>query len=276
MMNKKRYANFVASLDQEVYTLLSKSLVADENKTPVRIGVTYLHISELTEAMSEYAKAQVELAFYTKNQEGNWVAVGKARTNNQEKGMDVTKKHPQNIATALEKAILDFLKSPWKENINDPAYTYNSTKLDLSDVPIYANTDYKTGIYTTFEEFYNNQPAIVENFVFRNDEGRRVKLWIIDQDGKKRNTKNHNYYGFSYNGKLYKKHTNGYFEIEKRDDGLYFEGAPTSDPNAVSAGAMAGGLIGGAIASAATAEQILYRIDLKSGDVVEVGPVIEK
>ncbi len=276
IMNKKRYANFVTSLDEEVYTVLSKSLITSDNKTPIRIGVTHLHISERTEAMSEYATAEVELVFYAQNQEGLWVVVGKTSANNQEKGMDVTKKHPQNITMALEKAIQGFLESPWKENVNNSEYTLSSTKFNLSTVPIYTTSDYEAGIYSTFEEFSNNQPTIVENFEVRSDNGKKVKLWVIDKNGKRKSAKNHEYYGFAYAGKLYKKYEGGYFEIEKKDDGLYFIGPRTADNDAVTAGAVTGGLIGGAIASAATTKQMLYRIDLESGIVIEVGPATKK
>ncbi len=269
ILNKKRFATLENELIDEIYHIIVPENRSSEDLVPIRVAVTNLQISELTKAMKEYAQAQVGLTFYALK-ENEWLPIAKTFSTMQLKDLDVTARHPENIVSALEDAIKQFSQSSWREKIeSSKSIVMESKEFDASQVPIFAATDIKNGIYKSFKEFYNNEPGITEGFEVK--EKNRVKLWMVDEEGKRSNTKNDDHFGFAHNGTIYKKHFDYYLPLEKKVDGFYYLGPATADANSVSTGAILGGAIGASIAAASTAEKVIYKLDLYNGAVIPMG-----
>lgn len=275
VFNVRHFADFERPLEEEIMDFLSRSQGPGSSETPVKLGVGHIYISEQTRAFSELALVELEVTFYARNEEKNWVPVWKAKSEKSiKKGADVTKLHPKNIATAMDEVLEILEQSNWRENLDYPLFTNPSDReVNLEEVPVYTAEEHPTGIFKTFEEFRDNRPGYQGKLKMRDARGMSIVLWEYDEKGKRRNTRKKDYYGFAYDNKLYINLDRTYCEIEKREDGLYFYGPSISDANATSIAQASAGLIGAVIASSATSHKVLYRIDLESGEFMELQAV---
>jgi len=94
------------------------------------------------------------------------------------------------------------------------------SKLNLfTDLPILKDTAYHDGIYTTFNEFKNNAPAITRFYATIDDKDKAVKLYQLMPDSTSKLIENA--WGVSVNNELYFYSAGQLYPIEKAGNGFY-------------------------------------------------------
>lgn len=277
MMNKKRIARFIRPFDQELDDMFNRSGLLTTSSTGFIIRVTRLYINEITMATREIARAEVSCDLFKIAGTDSCYFVASVFGVSEQRGMDVTNKHADNIAKAFEKAILDFASKKVSAaqqarkffHVNDLGKETVLAK-DLSSIAILNTSQYQNGIFTTFEDFLNNRPSITARYEVR--EGKTTKLWRVDETGKRVRIQE-GVYAFAKDNALYILFNKEFFPLERKKRSFQFIGRSTPDSGAVMTGGLIGGAIGGAIAGASSATRKIYEIDLDGGGFIEVGIV---
>jgi len=273
LANKRRIADFENGFDIQIKDLFQRSSLISNN-SDILISINRLYINETTKATSEIGRAEVGINFFKVISADSCYFITSVIVGDEHKGMDVTKKHDENIAAAFEKAIAEFLKK--RSQVTHSSKSIAITDLsnpvqilrDVSKVPILNTDEYEAGIYTKFEELLSNQPSITSDFIV--DDDKKIKLFRLNTESGKKQIKD-GIYGFSVKNKIYILFDGEFCELKKVENTFRFMGPKKSDPNAVATGAILGGLIGSAIASSASSIQREYELDIDTGMIYEVG-----
>lgn len=94
------------------------------------------------------------------------------------------------------------------------------SKLNLfTDLPIIKDTAYHDGIYTTFNEFKNNAPAITRFYATIDDRSKAVKMYQLMPDSTSKLIEQ--VWGVSVNNELYFYNAGQMYPIEKSGNGFY-------------------------------------------------------
>jgi hypothetical protein len=280
-------ANFTKGFKPELMDFFSKNLPAQHNLQPVILKILKFQISENTGLATEAAKAEVAIDFiYQQNDKYYQLfrGIGVAKKNS---GLDVTGSHDNNIKAAIEQCFRQFERQDiahymatanalsWQEVSKDFLAT-----LETHNYPILTDSATKKGIYRSFLDFRNNQPLSVQNLlvekVTRESRNLRniyeVRPFLTEPDGSKKLLKN--VWGFSDGENVYVHFNKDYFLMDRDGNTFSFYGYGPMNNNspAVAAGAVAGGMIGGAVVAVATqrATQAEYIVDMMSGQIVSV------
>jgi hypothetical protein len=272
MSNRPTFAAFKTPISQEIMGLLSRSGVATTGPDVI-LRVEYLAVSEQTRATTETAKTEIAMdLFRVSGDEATFVARKIAAK--ESRGMEVTAKHPGNIASAIEDILLQFnafeFFSPAEGEPTVPLSEiadYRSEPLAEVNAPILDAENYNDGLYGSFEEFRDNTPSFIDGYEVR--EGDPLRARWVDPDGKRTRVRDA-VYALAYKNGLYIFFNGFFYPIEKYSNGLFFNGPAVPDNGAIMAGGIMGGLIGGAIAAAASAKTTRYKIDLSNGSLQAV------
>ncbi|PWV51741.1 hypothetical protein [Chitinophaga sp. S165] len=220
-----------------------------------------LRVSERTFNMSEKSFLHLKAISFTGSNGDAFRQVAVLDTILVKGGMDVTHKHGENIATALQ--ILLDRSLTTVPNADNPVYTMAAIRekaLQRYHVPALEAKEHADGIYLTFKEFINDQPSI-SNITYSLD-NNAVHFYKTDGSGNK--TLVDKFWGVRKNGILYKQHYDQLIPIEQKQNSIaltsYLSQARKRN-NAIIASAAGGGLIGGAIAGAAAGSAVLPLVD---------------
>ncbi|MFO0506533.1 MAG: hypothetical protein ACK5X6_06750 [Chryseotalea sp.] len=273
LANKRRIADFEDGFDKQIKDLFQRSsLISAESD--ILISINRLYINETTKVTSEIGRAEVGINFFKLINADSCYFITSVIVGDEHKSMDVTKQHDENIATAFEKAIAEFLKKKLHVTLSNKAIAItslgnpNQTLRDISKVAVLNTEVFEAGIYTKFEELLSNQPSITSDFIV--DDDKKIKLFRLNTESGKKQIKD-GIYGFSVKNKIYILFDGEFCELKKVENTFRFMGPKKSDPNAVATGAILGGLIGSAIASSASSIQREYELDIDTGMIYEVG-----
>jgi hypothetical protein len=274
LANRKQLATFPQPASREIMQLLQQSGIIHDEGPKVILRIEYLSVSEQTRLTTENARAQVGLDLFRIEGDQAWF-VGREYATVEDRGGDVTHKHAGNIARAIGEILTAFNAYDLSASSEDDTFYPITEIADFRDTsyveptaPIYTATRYPDGLYTSFNEFRNNTPSIVDGYEVNGDNQVRVR-WV-DRKGRKRRIRE-SVYALAHNNKLYIFFDNNFYPIERRNHGFYFQGPDVQDPGAVIAGGWLGGALGAAIMGAASTSNLIYRIDLKNGSVRAVG-----
>jgi len=254
----------------------------DKRYTPIyKAGATKLlwviqeiRIGERTFSMSERGFLHFKAISYAGDSNGKFRQVAVLDTILIRGGMDVTHKHGDNIADALQ---LLFTRSSSAPQANDTGYTTSEIRekaLARYNVPALQAKEHTDGIYLTFQEFINDKPSIT-NIAYDLD-NKVVRFFYTDSTGNK--TYIDKFWGVRKDGMLLKQYYNLFIPIDQNQTSIYLvDYLAISRRNntaiawrSVGAG-IAGGLVGGAIAGASGATSTTGGIPL-----VENVPYIRK
>ncbi len=280
--NVKTQAFFEEGLETQLQNLFNRSLPAKDGYVPVIAKVTRLTISEHTTFTSEKATAAVAIDFITQRQDSLFLLF-QASSLVQNGGLDVTALHDDNLALALSECVDQFRESDWKVAMNNaPLITpeqLTSTvayKLETADTPIFQTLTPVRGMYQTFLEFRKNAPSLTQVFVTES-EPHRGKNWeginkitpYYELPNQKRE-KVEDVWGFSDGKQSYIYYQKEYFPLRRQGEGFLFDAYAAPDAGTVGAASLMGGLVGGAIAAAATSNRKqTYFLDVVTGQVIE-------
>lgn len=175
-----------------------------------------LRINERTFAMAEKAYVRLKADAWISKDSINYTFVTAFDTVLVTGGMDVTRKHGHNIATALnlllhrsmelEKAVA---RDMHRASLSVNQIVENDKK--RFDIPALKDSVIKEGAYKTFKEFILNNPSI-EHFEVSTNAGLQSTIYQREADGSKHIVTP---WGICKNGELYKYHEKDLIPIEK-------------------------------------------------------------
>lgn len=280
MSNKKVNANFANSAEREIGNFLKENL--NTNGESILVVVNSLKISEKTGFSKERGLCELELDFLLENESGFYRIMQTSQTS-EVSGMDVTKKHPENIANAFKLCFDELAKVDLSNTANFQKLSsqkeIDPDVLDSKnyDFPIF-NEVIKTGIYSSYNELKNNTPSNTDEFVIEK-KLRTNEPWAgsneIIPKFKERNRKIKKVWAIADQGQVYVYHQKEFFPLIIEKNKLYFYGFGIPDFGTVSTGAVIGGLIGAGIASGiensnAKKQKVKYILDPNTGAEMEV------
>lgn len=252
MMNIKVNANFPNPADKEILNFLKANL--DSEGSNIQIILRTLKISEITGFSNEQGFCELSLDFILESN-GQRFRIIQSTHNTVVKGLDVTKKHPGNIANAF-KLCFDELSSLDLTDTKTFVALPSDKSLEIPDsiqynFPIFKQ-EIKTGIYATYDELKNNIPSSTEDLILEK-RARNKAPWIgtfeIIPKFEKTNKKVKKVWGIAHEGQVYIYHQKEFFPLTIEEYDLYFYGYGVLDNGGISTGAFVGGPIGAGIAS---------------------------
>lgn len=248
----KPYTEYLQSYVDRRYNSIYK-----EGAAKIVWIIQELRISERTFNMSEKSFLHLKAISFAGDSSETFRLVTALDTILVKGGLDVTHKHGENIAHALQ-ILLDqsLTKNVSVQKGNYPVYTMSAIMekaLQRYNVPALQAKEHADGIYLTFKEFINDQPSI-SNIVY-SLEHNSVRFYYTDSNGNK--TFVDKFWGVRKNGILLKQYYDLLIPIEQNQNSIvltnYLSQARRKN-NSILLATMGGGLIGGAIAGAATGE----------------------
>jgi hypothetical protein len=253
--NTKVLSNFEKPFTDELYDYLSIVCPKQENKKKIAIRINDLYVSELTRSFSETGYATIVLDIIEQRNDVNY-SVGTFSSTIESNGMDVTNKHDERLKEVLQNCLSEYIKTEEKNKtlmLFDPNQHANRT---ISATPL-------KGIYLTYNDVLNNKPLDDSNFSVSD---KNDKYILINNTTK---LKELNYYGFSDGQNFFinvSKYARDryYAKTDIIGNKYYIENVLYNPNNAIAMVAMFG-LIGVAIASAASDSSVPMLIDCYSG-----------
>ncbi len=290
MNNEVVSADFNQPLAPELLQFVRKQLPASPGARPVTMRVFTLAVNEELRANSEHAEAELVADFLEPQPDSTYRVLLTAGETTQRSGLDVTKHHAANVALVLQQALrrLEAL----------PAPPPSAEVLSLADAragrggvmaqrfPIQQASAPKRGFYRSLQEFLADAPSEPEFPFAIQHIARTGKRWAgvdevqvnylsTDNAHPNRPVPTAGLWGLSDGRELLITYRNRYYQLLPAADGrtYTFMGPPVFDEKAaanMTGAALAGGLIGAAIAGAANASGApdLYELHLASGRVV--------
>lgn len=265
--NRKEFAVFEKPLLQEIHDLFDRSFLLANSNDAITVRVSRLYISELTLALSETAKTELNIDFFIKDEGDTYFYISSIYVSEESKGIDVTSNHAGNIVNAMQRALILFASREKRINsqmgftrdeLLDPDLVFR----DVSAMPIVQASQYKDGFFATFDEFINNTPSVDINCKIKM--GSKIKVKCNERDKEMQS----GIYGFAKDNQLYILFHQQFYLLEKRNDEFYFAGPrmPGGTSSYAKGWVMAGAL-GGSIASHSAGYNAIYKVDLSTGGI---------
>lgn len=276
MLNSQRWAVFERPFEMELAAFLQNNLDTSGMHQPVLVRVNQLYISEQTKATTETAKAEVSLDFFLAEADGHYYYISSTYGTAEVKGMDVTRKHPANLARAFANALQRFSENGGPAVVDrnehfwlDEIKRGETIEIDYSQIAIFNTPAPQDGIYVSFEDFRDHRPTITENYIIK--AGNKTKAWMVDQHTGRKERIREDVYAIVQDNQPYILFHRAFYPLKKDEHGFFFTGPHIPDQAAVTTGAVLGGAIGGAIAASASGGKKEYAVDLSNGSIYEIG-----
>jgi len=255
MFNKWKPAAAEKPLTEYLQSFVDKRYASIYKKDAVKLVwvIQEIRIGERTFSMSERSFLHFKGISYAGDSTGQFRQVASLDTVLMKGGMDVTHKHGDNIADALQILLTKSASAP---KANDTTYTLSGIKekaLERYNVPALQAKEHADGIYLTFKEFINDQPSFTN--IGYDLENNAVHFYYTDSAGHKIYIDR--FWGVRKEGSLLKQYYNLFIPIEQNQTSIYlvnYLAMSRKNNNAIiwrSVGAgVAGGLLGGAVLGA--------------------------
>jgi hypothetical protein len=274
LANVKVDASFKKPVEKEVLDFLKSNLNA--GGPDIQMIIRTLKISEKTGAFNEKGFCELSVDFILEKDNTTYLVLqssNKAET----KGADVTKKHPNNIATAFQLCFEQLKSVDLTQTNNFLALSKDGVKNQIPDSITYDFPIFKeaiqTGIYTSYADLKNNSPSNTEGFTIekkiRSREPWKGTYGIIPKF-KETNRKVKKVWAIAHEGQVYVYHQREFFPLTIENYTLHFFGYGIPSNQSVAAGAMIGGLMGAGIASGiensnSKKQKVKYYLDPNTG-----------
>ncbi|HVI49306.1 MAG TPA: hypothetical protein VM802_30860 [Chitinophaga sp.] len=233
-----------------------------------------LRIAERTGAMSEKAYVRLKAGAYASTDGVSYKRLLQSDDVRTTGGMDVTHKHKGNIADAFRRlfdASMVACDTVLKDSLA-PSLTREAILvlyMKKREIPALKDTSLNDGIYLTFQEFLENKPSITTFEIGEPEKKKKVPAYSVSADGQK--TLVPEMWGFVSKGVVFKSVSNGLVPLERNGYGYsltnYVDASVKRNKAMftrsllIGATAGIGGIVGGAIAGAATAKGIITLIE---------------
>lgn len=274
--NSKAIARLQGGVEKEFSNLFSNSFPANKDAKPISIRVNQLEIYEFTTANREVAGIEFNLSFLEKQTSGGYIELYNAGQFFEKAGLDVTKKHNNNIAEATENACKIFVERCGKGNFWNRPFDLKITPDSLFQLyPVLQATQPKAGIYKSFEDFRDNSPNTDHPFELTEVPTKTKRNWIGTAKWveNQQRIEYEKYWGLSDGQDVYIKSGDIFIKLERKNRQFSLTSKTFNDNGNGGAvvGAMYGGLIGALIGAAIDAaadgngEYEPYFLNLQTG-----------
>jgi len=259
----------------EVMDLITRSHANSGHPPDMVLRIENLKINEVvrTETVLDNAVAELTMDFFFKFEDQLYF-IDRKHAMQRSKGVEVVDHHAVNITTTIAMVLQSINAYDLESHILDePAITMDEVarfqpQIRSEVIPILEATQYPDGIYQSFTQFRNNQPAIGNGYYI--EEGKKLSLHWTDKQYIRNNEKPA-IYAIAHNDQLFFNFDNEFYPIEKRGNTLLFFGPETNNPHQVLRDWFWGGLVAAAAGSSGQDLRMVYEIDLYTGGVRELG-----
>ncbi|GAA4373686.1 hypothetical protein GCM10023186_04530 [Hymenobacter koreensis] len=273
-------ANLKRSLETEFLSLL-RTLPVSTGSSTFALRVHQLHISENL-AGSKKATAELVVDFLLPQEANRFRVVFRASGLAESGGLDINGKHPLTIAKALQNCLIQFnttgAVSPSDAQVLtlEQAQTPEPNAGPLVPYPITLTKAPNPGLYRTFDDFRNNnpettgaRPVIISRTPRERGEWAGiddVEVFYLGDNNVR--TPVRDAWGYCDGERTYVLHRRRFCALEPNGNRFTFYGPSAADRAAVTSSTLAAGLIGTAIATAATSgHKQFYRMSLLTGHI---------
>ena len=274
VLNKKKFAVFEKSLEEEFSVVLKNSDVFLQEGDPITIRITKLNVDEITSFSKETGRAELVADFFLKSGE-EYIYLNSFHGSSETISLDVTLYHPNLIVKSLESVLIQFstflAKDSLQSSVGFSSAELNSgvqVEIDPSTIEILNVMEYKDGIYLNFQEFLNNNPSITSGYEIADD--NKVKVWQTD-DSVRENRLKKGMYAICSKNELYILFHRDFYHLEREENTFTFEGPVLVDSRKTNQAYFIGGLFAAYITAATTSSSKKYKIDMRNGSFVMAG-----
>jgi hypothetical protein len=226
LSNRKEFVTFNGTFNDSIaYFFLTNSIPGKE----LVMILDDFNLSEKTEQHSETGRFKLSLRFFENVESNKYVEIFSIDTAYEFNSMDVTKhllNEPTNRFNEIS-TIINKITNP----ISDIKYSYSELlKIDSIEkmkIPVYSAFNVAEGVYRTFEQFSKNNPDTLK-YKIDEEESGKIKVFEVTKNrkGKLKFKKLEpvELYSFTFNGKLFKANSMGFFEMYKQGFDFYYNG----------------------------------------------------
>lgn len=213
-----------------------------------------LRINERTLFSSEYAFVRLRADAYASAEGNTYRLVTAFDTVLRHGGLEATGWHGQNMAQAFHLLLKQTLEQTPAAMADASAVTFTVAQIETQEeqrfaLPVLTASAYKEGVYTSFNEFLQNNPSI-DNFEAITED-KKVRLYSVAGVYRSRIDKP---WGVCTDGELYKYEAGELIPVERLGNGFlistYLENTNRRNKNMFTA-ALVGGAVGGVLGSVA-------------------------
>lgn len=282
--NETRSADIKDGLRPALLRLLQTPSAAPAPAVSFALRVHRLSIGETATATTEISSAEVVVDFLRLRPDGQYDLLWRAAEATESRGMEVTGKHPANIAAVLRACLQQFEAAgptslPTAAVLTAEQATAPLARLEpLTPYPLLTEATRRPGVYYSLEEFRRNAPGSEQKVVVLSKTPRTsgewagtddVELYHVTPAGVR--TPVRDVWGYSDGQDLYILYKRRFYLLRPTAEGFAFDARSGADAETVSTAAVLGGLAGAGIAAVATSGQRQeHRLNLMTGSVTPV------
>jgi len=280
MGNVPRPADLQPSPALALQAVCDAQLPARPTDQPVLAVVRALFVQENMTFTTEQARDDLGLDFYLLDAAGQAHFALSATETVASKGMETTGRHGRQLVQALQACLTQLAATDWASAAARPGVPVADAVAGRPGdagpaYPVLAEAGRRAGFYRTFLDFRNNTPIETPALVVESKAnthqgwgGSAVYLPYLQRPDGSAGEALRGAWGFSDGKQLFIYQRNGYYLLLRHEDGFRFLGPSGPDPQAMTTGALLGGVAGGLAASASTSNQPTdYSLDLRTGRV---------
>lgn len=250
--NKKAKVNPKVPLSNQLTNVLNALVDSSAMEGELLFQLRQFSFAEITGATSERGYCYMRAILYEKNG-GMYHKLGTIDTVILIKSFDVTRPLFRRSSYLISTFIADHLvQAP----VVTRAFTFNDVlnldQLEKRDIPVYATSSYKDGLYETYQSFMQQLPDKAIEVTMKKDKISDVKTTGVD--GKKEKVRAKEIYAIVHKGQPFIATDYGYYPLQKSGDDFYFTGKAkvTANTGDVIVAGVFFGIIGTLIASDAS------------------------
>ncbi|GAB2959433.1 hypothetical protein GCM10027048_28530 [Hymenobacter coalescens] len=235
---------------------------------PLALRVHQFSIDERLTPTAEISTVEVVADLLRPRPDGQYELLWRAAEAVESRGLDVTGKHPANLATAWRACLQQFEAAGPATLSAVAVLTAEQARTPLAKLeplvpfPVQTEKVRRPGVYHSFEEFRHNEPS-GKKLVALSKTPRtgadwqgtdEVDVFYVNEQGARSPVRN--VWGYCDGQELYILHHRRYYPLTPVGNGYMFEAPSVLDPDldAMVAGAALGGVVGMGIAAAATGD----------------------
>lgn len=280
MVNAPHPADLRPSPALAVQAVCDAQLLARPTDRPVLAVVRALFVQENLTFTTEEARDDVGMDFYLLDTAGQAHFALSTTATVTSSGLETTGRHGRQLVQALQTCLTRLVTADWDRVAASPALSVaeavaGQTGAAGATFPILAVAERKAGFYRTFQDFRDNTPIQTPALVVstqpnsqRGWRGSESYVPFLQRPDGSAGEALRGVWGFSDGKQLFIYHRNGYYLLVPQGDNFRFVGPSAPDPQAMTTGAILGGVAGGLIAASSTSNKpVDYSLDLRTGRI---------
>lgn len=280
MTNVPHPADLQPSPALALQAVCGAQLPARPTDQPVLAVVRALFVQENMSFTTEEARDDLALDFYLLDAAGQAHFALSTTQTVTSRGMETTGRHGRQLVQAMQTSLTQLAAVDWGSVASAPAVAVADAQVGRADdpgttFPVLNAAGRRAGFYRTFQDFRNNTPVETPALVVeakpnthRGWEGSSTYTPFLQRPDGSAGEALRGAWGFSDGKQLFIYHRNGYYLLVPQGSNFRFLGPSGPDPQAMTTGALLGGMAGGLIAASSTSNKPTdYGLDLRTGRI---------